>query len=85
MDIKRILVDLRNERQRVDQAIEALEALDGTGAHSQSAGKRSSGGTSQATTQKRQGRRRMSAAGRKRISEMMKARWAARRKAAKKR
>jgi hypothetical protein len=80
MDIKRMLIDLRNERQRVEQAIAALEALDGTAAHLQ--GKRSSVGTSQTTTQKRQGRPRMSAAGRKRISEMMKARWAARRKAA---
>ena len=39
MDIKRMLVDLRNERQRVDQAIAALEALDGTGARAQVAGK----------------------------------------------
>jgi hypothetical protein len=84
MDIKRMLVDLRNERQRVDQAIAALEALDGTGARAQVAGKHRLVGTSQTTTQKRQSRRRMSAAGRKRISMMMKKRWAARRKAAKK-
>jgi hypothetical protein len=83
MDIKRLLADLKGERQRVDQAIAALEALDGTGARTRFAGKRAPAPTSATTTPKRR-RRRMSAAGRKRISEMMKARWAARRKAAKK-
>lgn len=82
MNIQSMLSDLRNERQRLDQAITALEALNGVGAHS--AGKRNPVVTIQAATQKRRGRRRMSAAGRKRISEMMKARWAARRKSAKK-
>lgn len=76
MDIKRILGDLRAERSRLDQAIAALEAL-GKGA-----------GTTQPThaaaagSQPRRGRRRMSAAARKRISAMMKARWAERKKKA---
>jgi hypothetical protein len=81
MDIKRLLADLKNERQRIDRAILALEALDGTSAGSRFAGKRSAAATRQAVAPKKR-RRRMSAAGRKRISEMMKARWAARRKAA---
>jgi len=55
------------ERKRIEQAIAAVEALNP--ASTQTAG--------------RGGRRgRMSAAGRRKISMMMKARWAARRKAA---
>lgn len=69
MNVKQILASLEAERKRIDQAIAALEALNG------------------ATPAKRTGpgrrRGRMSAAARKRMSKMMKARWAARRKAAK--
>jgi len=71
MDIKPILTDLKAELNRLNQAIAALESL---------------GGTAPATTPaaiaapKRGVRRRISAAGRKRISEAAKARWAARRK-----
>jgi hypothetical protein len=78
MDIKTILSELRSERQRLDQAISALEGLDGAGVRPR---------TPQAVAQRPQKARKrgaMSAAGRKRISEMMKARWAARRRAAKK-
>ena len=73
MDIKPILTDLKAELNRLNQAIAALESL---------------GGTAPATTPaaiaapKRGVRRRISAAGRKRISEAAKARWAARRKQA---
>jgi hypothetical protein len=75
MDIKRILGDLRAERSRLDQAIASLEALGkgaGTTAHARA--------TQSAQPTRR--RRRMSAAGRKRISAMMKARWAERKKKA---
>jgi len=84
MDIKSILSELRVERQRVDKAISTLEALDGSGARVQTVGKANVAWGSKVSVQKRRARRKMSAAGRKRISEMMKARWAARRKAAKK-
>ncbi len=66
MDTKRILADLRAERDRINNAIAAIEHLDGTG-------------TTQARgAATRQGRRRgrISAAGRKRLSELMKKRWA---------
>jgi hypothetical protein len=67
MDIGSILVALRNEKQRLDTAIAALEGLEPP---------RSTRGRGM------NGRRRrhMSAAARKRISAAMKARWAARRK-----
>ena len=78
MDTARLIRDLRAEKARIDRAIAALEALNGTGARSQSPQ------SAAPTLQKTHKRGVMSAAGRKRISEMMKKRWAARRKAAKK-
>jgi hypothetical protein len=71
MDTNRILAELRSERDRIDQAISALEALDSFPAR----GSRKFTGKS-----RRGGRRHMSAAARKRISEMMKKRWAERKR-----
>jgi hypothetical protein len=73
MDTRTILADLRIERNRLNQAIAALESLDGMATATTPAAK---------AVPQRGGRRRISAAGRKRISEAAKARWAARRKAA---
>jgi hypothetical protein len=75
MNIGDILQQLKAERNRLSSAIAALGALDGSKAP------RRAEPTSQTTSRRR--RHRMSAAGRKRISETMKARWAARRKEAK--
>jgi hypothetical protein len=74
MDIKPILTDLKVELNRLNQAIAVLEALEGTVPVT------STPATQAPPKQARGGRRRMSAAGRKRISEAAKARWAARRK-----
>lgn len=84
MDINAMVSALRNERQRLDQAIAALEGLDNTGARASSARKRSSAQTGEVTSRKPRKRRHMSPAARRRMSKMMKARWAAKRKAAKK-
>jgi hypothetical protein len=65
LDISAIVVQLKSERNRID---EAIKALDGGSANGNRAVARKGG---------------MSAAGRKRISEMMKKRWAERRKKAK--
>ena len=70
MDIQNVLSDLKRERARLDAAIEALQGL-GSG------GKRGPGcpagsGKAKAATR----RRHMSPAARKRISDMMKKRWA---------
>jgi hypothetical protein len=73
MNTTKIMNELRTERKRIDQAIAALESLDGTATATTPAAK---------AAPKRGGRRRMSAAGRKHISEAAKARWAARRKQA---
>jgi hypothetical protein len=82
MNIKGILGELKAERTRIDQAIQALEALDNNVARKPG---RPMGGTSfefgANVSKGRGGRRKMSAAGRRKISETMKARWAARRKA----
>lgn len=67
MDIKQILSDLRGERERIDAAIRALE------------GGRTGRGPGRPAGSGRK-RRTMSASARKRISEMMKLRWAERKK-----
>jgi hypothetical protein len=74
MDTSSILKDLRTERDRIDRAILALEGLGGAGTLKATAP------SAQPALAKTRGRRKMSPAGRKRISMMMKARWAARRK-----
>ncbi len=68
MDIDRIVAELKSERDRVDQAIAALEDT--------RSGNRQGG--------RRSGERRMSAEGRRRIAQATKKRWAAWRKANKK-
>lgn len=77
MDIQNILADLKRERERLDKAIGALEGL---GTQTRRRG-RPVGSHQAATTPKRK-RRHMSAASRKRISEMMKQRWAERKRKA---
>ena len=75
MNTAKIIADLRAERDRIDDAIRALEALAGAGSLPRGAG-------SKLSTSTKRGRGGISPAGRKRISEMMKKRWAERRKAA---
>jgi hypothetical protein len=69
MDTTSILSALRAERDRINQAIDALETLGGTapGTHSSQ---------TQAAPSSRGGKRKLSAAARKRISEASKRRWA---------
>jgi len=74
MDIQNILGDLKAERERIERAIAALEGL---GSHRRRGRPVGSKNVAKAP------RRHMSAAARKRISEMMKQRWAERKKKAK--
>jgi hypothetical protein len=77
MDTRRIIVDLKAERDRINQAIAALESLDGTATAMPRAT------TVAAKSAAKQPRRRgLTPAGRRKLSAMMKARWAARRKQA---
>lgn len=78
MDIQSILTDLKRERDRLNSAIAALEGP-GPRRRGRPAG---SGAASKAPAGKRP-RRHMSAAARKRISEMMKQRWAERKRKSK--
>ncbi len=73
METSKLLNDLRAELNRIERAISALEQLDDAGGPV--------GTVPKAQPAQARGGRRMSAAGRKRISEAAKARWAARRKA----
>ena len=75
MDTRTILADLKTELNRINQAIAALESLDGTATATTPAAKA-------APMQAK--KRGLTPAGRRRLSAMMKARWAARRKAASK-
>lgn len=74
MDIQNILRDLNKKSERIERAISALQGLGSGLPRGQSAG--SHAGT-------KRPRRHMSAASRKRISEMMKQRWAERKKKSK--
>jgi hypothetical protein len=75
VDTTRLIRDLRAEERRIERAIAALEGLSSDSTGSQ---------TTRTAGADKTGRRKMSPAARKRISMMMKKRWAARRKAAKK-
>ncbi len=75
MDTRKIIAELRRERDRINQAIAALEAISPDGAQPKRQPARQSAAVSTARP-----RRRMSAAARKKLSAMMKARWAARKK-----
>ncbi len=99
MDTNRILVELRAERQRIDQAITAIESLNHAGAstrraaspkrrHMSAAGRKAISDAAKAMwaerkKKTRRPRRHMSAATRKRLSELAKQRWAERKKKAK--
>lgn len=75
MDTKQVLTDLRAELNCIDRVIAALEGLDGAVRPSVTA-------PSAPPARSRGRRRRLTPAGRKRLSELAKARWAARRKGA---
>ncbi len=75
MSIAAIVSELKAERTRIERAITALEGLSPNGAASNAAPKQAKA----APAQKRGG---LTAAGRKRLSELMKKRWAERRKKA---
>jgi|SRR5271154_4833475 len=83
MDTNRILADLQAERNRIDRAITALEALNGTGARTTNSKRRARppATAAQSSTKQPRVRRSMSVAGRKRISEAAKKMWAERKKA----
>jgi hypothetical protein len=79
MDIQNILAQLKSERGRLDAAIAALEGS-GPRRRGRPAG---SGAATSGGGSARRGRRHMSPAARKRISDMMKRRWAERKRKAK--
>lgn len=73
MDICQILEELRRERESINDAIAALEKVSGKTA--------ARGGTRRHARKMR--RRRLTPEGRKRLSDMMKKRWAERKRRAK--
>ena len=75
MNIDQILANLKSERDRLDRAIAALDGVGRPGGRGRP--------TKVPVRNRRGGARHMSAAARKRMSSMMKKRWAARKKAGK--
>jgi hypothetical protein len=73
LDIEKMVADLKRERDRLSQAIAALEAIATSGAGI----KRRAAAQRQAGSKRR---RRLTPEGRKRLSDMMKKRWAEYRK-----
>jgi hypothetical protein len=78
MEIRKIIADLTAQRNRIARAIAALEALDSTDASVP----RGRPATTAKADPKQPRKRGLTPAGRKRLSALMTARWAARRKAA---
>ena len=72
MDIERIVAELEQERDRINQAISSLKRVNSP------ASARKITAANGSSERKRNGR--MSAAARKRLSQVMKKRWAERRK-----
>ncbi len=70
MDTRKIIAELRAERDRLNQAIAAIEAITIDGASRTATRQPRSAGA------KPRRRRRISAAARKRLSQLMKQRWA---------
>lgn len=72
MELRLIIEELKRERARIDEAINALQQVGGSGRRRR--GARQSGAPR---------RRRLTPEGRKRLSDMMKKRWAERKRRAK--
>lgn len=77
MDLKRIVTELKAERDRLGQAIAVLEGLDSVKAPM---GLKAGGYTAARRSMRKRGR--ITPQGRKRLSELMKKRWAERRRRA---
>ena len=73
MDIVAIVSELKKERDRLHRAIAALEGIDGARAGSEKL-------AAPSLVKGKKGGRRLTPEGRKRLSEMMKKRWAERRR-----
>ena len=81
MNTKAIFGELKQDRNRLDRAIAALEALGDAAAPRKPGGaKESPISFNFGANKPNRGRRKMSATGRRKISEMMKKWWAQRRK-----
>ena len=85
MNVTEIVLQLRNERSRLDAAIQALEGVGGVTSAPIKRRGRPPGTTNKPTAGGPKKRRGMSSAARKRIAEAMRKRWAAAKKSGKKR
>ena len=79
MDIQQIVADLKNEKERLDRAIEALGDRGSVASKSRTLAKRENSVETRSASASKTGRA-LTEEGRKRLSESMKKRWAERRK-----
>ena len=77
MDLEKIVAELRNEMERIGKAISLLESQAPTARRGRPP---KAAAATAATSSKKSRGRGLTPAGRKRLSEMMKKRWAERRK-----
>lgn len=77
LDVAKIVADLKSKRDQIDRAIEALE---GSGPRHRAVKMSASASSTMLSATPGRKRGRLTAAGRKRLSEAMKRRWAERRK-----
>ncbi len=83
MDTVQILIELRARRERIDQAIAALEALEKTPAHRPTAKAAAKAASSASGTKPTAGKRVMSPESRQRMAEAQQKRWAKKKRAVK--
>jgi hypothetical protein len=81
MDIRSIVSELKSERDRINQAIATLEGLTGNATQRNGAARRRATSVHHPPSV-RKGRSRLTPEGRRRLSQLMKRRWAERRKKA---
>jgi hypothetical protein len=84
MNINEIVQQLRQERNKLEAAIQALESISGGSSATGKRRGRPPGTATKQSTSAPARKRAMSPAARKRISEMMRKRWAERKRAQKK-
>lgn len=77
MNLQSVIADLKKERDRVDRAIAALDEIASNGGP---AGRDRRARSKGVATARSSTKRHLTAAGRKRLSDLMKRRWAERRK-----
>lgn len=82
MNLQVIVAELKKERDRIDRAIAALDAISTNNGSRETKGRARAARPASTRSSRRSRKGHLTAAGRKRLSELMKRRWAERRRKA---